>query len=187
MNFGFYIVFICDGIIIASWHYPLTMNFEIDTYPLLKPIILMDTNTNYEPRKLLITNLEALQTTIMEGNILDPQPIIRISNTKTGVPITNVPIFAVLVGYIEDGVEYYFPFDFQYQKVDTYAKRLIKPIAAEYNENYADPFASWLFRPRLTDQDGTLQFEGLTLTTKGNVGITGCIIFIQLKYIYIYI
>ena len=182
MNFGLYIVFICDGSIMRSWHYPPSMNSELMYYPLVKPPIYINAE-NYEPLAVNITNIANLQTTIIEGNILNPQPIISIINRIRNFPIVNVPVFAVLVGYEEEGVLHYFPEHLQYQEIGTYVKRLIKPVSAIYHENFTDPFADWLFTPKLTDLQGQVEFEGLTFTIKGNLGITGGTYFI---YIYIY-
>ena len=181
MNTGFYIIFVCDGSILASWHYPISMHFEIHKLPLLKQPIWVNLE-NYKHHQILINSNE-LPLDIMEGIILDPQPKITIQNIGNGTGLKGIPFFAVLAGYEENGVEYYFPHEFQYQEEGTYNKRLFKPIAAKYNENYSDPFADWLYKPYLTDQEGNLHFEGLAFTVQGNLGEVGGNLY---AYIYIY-
>ena len=180
MSIGFYIVFISDNSVMASWHYPPSMRFEIPNYPLLKVPIWLDLE-NYNGRIINIVNIAELPNSVMEGIALEPQPTIQLLNGVYKYPVPNIPVFAVLIGYEDDGVEYYFPRKFQYYEPGTYNKRLIKPIAAEYNKNYTDPFADWLYEPYLTDQNGEIQFNGLAFTTQGNTGNSKCI------YIYIYI
>ena len=172
MTQGFYIVFVCDGSVLTSWHYPVSMDFEVNNLPLVKTPIWLSTDILYS---ISINNVDLLSETIIEGEIINPQPEIKITDMNTGLGISGAPVFAVLLGYEDQGVENYFPQKYEYQQVGTYNKQLIKPIAAEYHQNYTDPFAEWLFKPKLTDSNGLVQFEGLTFTTKGNLGITGCI------------
>ena len=175
MYSGFYVVFVCDGSVLTSWHYPPWMPLEVTTYPFLKsPIWGSRNEINYD---IEIKNSLNLERSIIEGKVLNPQPIIKISNKVTGEAIENLPIFAILIQYNEDGVDYYFPEGYQYQEAGAYAKRLLKPIAAIYHENCTDPFVDWLFKPKLTNVDGEVQFEGLTFTTGGNLGNKGCKLF----------
>ena len=45
--------------------------------------------------------------------------------------------------------------------------------------DWQNPFAKWLIRPRLTDENGELEFSGLHFSVRGNLGDTSAIYRIQ--------
>ena len=63
----------------------------------------------------------------------------------------------------------------------TLGQYLVKPVPGDWNEDWENPLALWFFKPRLTDENGYLNFTGLSFATNGNLGASNVTFRFQMR------
>lgn len=60
-------------------------------------------------------------------------------------------------------------------------KYLRKPVAADWNDDWTNPLVDWLMLPRLTNERGEVEFNGLSFAPQGNLGASSAVYTLQFR------
>ena len=111
---------------------------------------------------------------VTEGEEFDEQPSVMLFNPSSGKPISGVGCVAVINGKNDDIYPKGYVFSeyctFLYNLLDNHAKYLVKPLAGDWSDDWRNPLADWLVKPRVTDKNGQISFTGLRFSVTGNIG-----------------
>ena len=159
-----FLVFCVDGVMEQSWPDELQdYIFEKPKNPVYTAPITMSNPGNVQST-ILIAREPSLS--VVEGEELANQPVIRLVNSLTGAPISGVGCIAYIDGKNED----VYPRGYRLSLKNESLKYLVKPVAGIYNADWQNPLADWLLDPSVTDSNGFLEFTGLYFSTIGNLG-----------------
>ncbi len=152
-----------DGQLVVPWQSEGNYTAPMATLPprLKLPIEMEETGD----QRMFVDVVSWPSLSVTEGLPLPQQPKFMVRYTNTGNPVKGVGCIAYLVGKGDD----LYPAGYTLALNGDNLKYLVKPVAGNWSEDFADPFSPSIFTPFTTDENGTIRFEGLTISTQGNI------------------